>query len=141
MKKKAARYGELPWPYIVAVNCTARWGGKARLVYDGEGAFTHRHRPTNTRVSAVLVCRDLAPHSVTRADVRLYHHLEPKRPYAGPLDGLPQARRDGDVLAYAPGVAPSLAEIFGLWPEWPYEPGDPRGGGWKRVSVPVAEGE
>jgi hypothetical protein len=148
VKAKAARYGELPHPYIVAVNCSSRWGveedevreallgreelriphgeGDPQLVYDGEGAFNHKHRPVNTRVSAVLAFRDLAPSSVLHTQVRLYHHIAPKRPYVGPLDVLPCARRVADVLKYFPDTGWGPETLFGLNPEWPYEPGQPR---------------
>lgn len=147
VKGKAGRYGELCLPYIVAVNCASRWGveedevreallgreelriprgGEPRFVYDGEGAFTHKHAPVNTRVSGVLAFRDLAPPSVLRAEIRLYHHIAPKRPYVGPLDVLPSARRVGDVLKYLPGTVQTPQVIFGLYPEWPYESDHPR---------------
>ena len=150
-------------PYVVAVNCTSRWGveedevreallgreqvvltesGEAAcLVYDGNGAFVHRNTPTNTRVSAALIRRDLSPSSIPRASARPYHHLAPKRAPVGPLQRLPQAMRVGNVLGYGDGTAPPFAELFGLWPEWPYEPGDDRGRVWQRVTASGTEGE
>jgi hypothetical protein len=151
IKTKARRYGDLPHPYLVAVNCTAEWGvddheppeallgaeevrwnedGSHQLAYSGEGAFAHRSRPTNTRVSGALVFRNLTPPSVTRADPRLFHHFAAKRPYSGPLDVLPHSRLQEGVLRDSEGTA-DVALLLGLWPEWPFDSGDRRGMGWK----------
>jgi hypothetical protein len=142
IKAKARRYGELPHPYVVAVNCASQWGvdedevceallgqeqvmvpantREFKLIYDGEGAFTHRSAPTNTRVSAVLAVHGLAPYSVPTARNRLYHHFAPRVPYSGSLDQLPSARVVANVIKNLPGNGPSTSELFGLPEGWPH---------------------
>ena len=158
IKAKAGRYGAVPHQYIVAVNCRTRWGVEDheppeallgseqvawtedrnyRPIYSGEGAFSHRYKPTNTRVSGALIFSDLAASSFTRANVRLYHHFGAKVPYAGPLERLPSARLIDGSLRNSDGSA-TVAELLELWPEWPFDNGDPRGGGWKRITLPTS---
>lgn len=140
IKGKAGRYGDLPHPFVIAVNCAGRWGvndddvreglfgakvpvpgpgGKVRFAISGEGALTHRGRPSNTRISAVLAARDLAPPHAATADVRLYHHIAAKRPYEGSLDLLQHTRVAAGRLHHHPAVL-SLSALFGLPPGWPY---------------------
>lgn len=154
IKTKAGRYGDLSEPYLVVVNCQSRWGVEEheadeailgqeqvvfrggrewKLIYDGEGAFTHRSKPTNTRVSGALVLRDLTPDAITRAPVRLYHHFASKHPYLGALGALPAAQLMERTLSKVDGK--NLETIFGLWPEWPFDPGDARGKGWVRTEA------
>jgi hypothetical protein len=162
IKTKAGRYGELGRPYVIAVNCASEWGveeievrqallGREVVVfsddedpqfrYDGEGAFSHRSKPTNTRVSAVLAVRGLWPHSVPYADVALYHHIAPKLPYGGPLESLREIKLVDTHLEIVPGPTRHIGQLFDLHTGWPYGLDDPRGRGWQRVVVPDDSGQ
>jgi hypothetical protein len=157
VKKKATRYGLLTHPYVVVVSCAATWGvgehevreamfgpekiflfggDDPRPIYDGDGAFMHRRKPTNTRVSAVLACRDLSPNSVGHADVRLIHHVSPKLRYSGPLETLFTLTPNNGKIEERAGSAEPLWKLFGLWEEWPWEPGSGRTMAWKKYPAP-----
>lgn len=134
---KANRYGELDLPYIVAVNNLdffhelhveeSLFGDEEYLIENYyqppklgrklNGVWTSYGKPRYTRVSAILVCKQLSPYNLAKADVRLYHHFAPKKPYTSNLTKLPHALIENDELIYRDGK--HLSEIFGLLDSWP----------------------
>lgn len=142
VKTKASKYGHLEYPYIIAVNATSRWnvephepldalfgpenaylssdGEDVRFVHSGEGAFFHKGRPINTRVSAVLACRDISPAAANRDSLLLIHHPRAARRYMGLLTRLDSLKVDGNNLVKTTGVRPG--ELLGFPSDWPYEP-------------------
>ena len=143
---KAARYGNLDGPYVIAVNSIGDWppdeergevlealfGSEAYVVtqrLDGrssepefqrrpDGLWLGPSGPRHTGVSAVLLAR-VFPSNVPKADIRLYHNPRAKHAYAGPLTQLPQGvLRDG-YMQLSDGQ--SLGDILRLSPRWPYE--------------------
>jgi hypothetical protein len=141
---KAGAYGDLALPYVVAANVAGEWPIRndevtealfGDVVYTvsmqpggpGEptphrkpnGVWRGRTGPTYTRLSAVLVVNELYPWALNRAKVRLYHNPWAARSYSGPMNSLPQARVEDDRITLLPGE--SLAEIFDLPDQWPYE--------------------
>jgi hypothetical protein len=137
VKRKAGRYGTLPHPFIIAVNGITQWGikhddvmaalfgpedvvyraGEPVFAHNGHGAFVHQGRPTNTRVSGVLVAMELHPSSLATAPLRLYHHPWASRPADGAIARLPQARLDDARLRFEDGEDGTT--LFGVPSDWP----------------------
>lgn len=139
---KAGHYGKLDIPYVVAINALdgsvddidimeALFGQEKylidlsikkihepKMIREHDGVWTGKAGPRYTRLSAVLVFTNLAPWSILRAGVRLYHNPWAKFPYMSDCVILPQAipLPDGK-MKLENGV--SLASIFGLSDNWP----------------------
>ncbi len=118
VKRKAKAYGTPDLPLIVAVNTVGAFGAErddvlaalfgTEAVFDygrgkepvfgrqRDGVWTGGSSPTYTRLSAVLVASPVYPWNLADAPLRLYHNPWAARPYAGPLNQLPQFRvREG----------------------------------------------
>jgi hypothetical protein len=140
---KAAAYGDLQRPFLIAVNALevideidvmeTLFGKEQFTVYFStdaptepvqtrqsrvpDGVWTGPSGPTNTRISGVILAHRLHPWSVGQASVRLYHNPWAQRPYQSILTSLPQAvPRDGRY-EYIEGK--QFREILAL--EWPSE--------------------
>lgn len=136
---KSRRYGRLNLPYVVAINALepgvdredaiqALFGSEQwnldrttlevqRVTRALDGAWTSPNGPRYTRTSAVLLVRRLAPWSVSRAGICLYHNPWAERPYDSELNRLPHTSvREGQVTWHD---GTSLAEIFDLPLDWP----------------------
>lgn len=134
--KKANRYGKPDLPFVIAVNALVDDLDDAEvtevLFGDEEWVspapyeeFRTRRKPNGvwrrpsgqyTRVSAVLLCRNLHPWNLASGNIRLYHHPGAAKPISGPLTRLPQAVVEDDLLKYRDGV--TLGSLFGLSNEW-----------------------
>lgn len=139
---KAARYGNLDLPYIVAVNATEPVDttdimealfGKEQLSYyisdDGnplsdpvmtrkpDGAWNGVNGPQYTRVSAVLIASRLSPWNIPRTNICLYHNPWAKKKYESILTQLPQAIPENNQMTWKSGETAN--EIFKLSPTWP----------------------
>lgn len=140
IEEKAGRYGDLPLPFLIAINCqglfvgatdiedalygplsivswldgTGNWQSGERR---GIGAWVSPNDPQYTRVSGVLIGKRLDPWSMANATLTLYQNPWAKRPYQGPLLSLPQAVVRNKKLEFQPGI--SLKDLFGLSEDWP----------------------
>jgi hypothetical protein len=131
MELKAAIYGVLNAPYVIAVNAPDAWpvdrygpwaaygphpftDAWQRLgFFMREGGTNHRH------VSAVLVGTAVQPHSFTRQWPTLYQNPDAEWPLPG---GLPwdTIRPGDDGPVEQPGIGPFA--LFGLPATWPGDP-------------------
>jgi hypothetical protein len=119
LRAKATRYGPLPVPYIVVVNCIGELCDGDDIddaIYDREGLWPP-NRPRFTRLSAVLAIHHLFPWSIPRCSVRLYHNPAAKYPYSGALTCLPQVVRNAEEITRIAGRHPR--EILELSEDWP----------------------
>ncbi|MCL0075719.1 hypothetical protein M1O17_02420 [Dehalococcoidia bacterium] len=138
---KAGHYGDLDLPYVIAVNALdgsvdftdimEALFGKEKYIIDVsqsghnepemtralDGVWTSASGPRYTRLSAVLIAVGSSPWNVPRTDIRLYHNPWAKLPYTSELECLPQAVLFTDQMKLEGGE--SLANIFGLPPQWP----------------------
>ncbi|HEY2293383.1 MAG TPA: hypothetical protein VGM86_21995 [Thermoanaerobaculia bacterium] len=145
LKTKISRYGELEYPYVVAVNFTqpfadiiaveeALFGtelmsmaedqaGKVSLELEraGDGILIGNGKPRNTRLSAVLIAISLHPTTIASTDssIFLYHNPWAKRPYEGPLERLTHYRVEEGRRVRIPGLPGK--DILGVDPSWLYE--------------------
>ena len=105
LKKKSGKYGELPLPYVIAVNCTDHFSDQediyealfGKQVYrpncdsdekqavpvgwDGNGFWLGPNGYQNSRVSAVLVAIGLLPWTIGSAHPYLWLNPYPKRKF------------------------------------------------------------
>ncbi|MCL4264518.1 MAG: hypothetical protein KJ069_14940 [Anaerolineae bacterium] len=138
ISKKANKYGELSFPFVVAVNvlehideidimealfgrgqftidCTQISSSKlvnSEMSRIPDGLWTSYAGPRNTRVSAVLLATQLFPFSIPHADVRLYHNPWVSKPYSSVLTRLPQAVPEANRMKKVDGD--SLASVLSL---------------------------
>lgn len=132
IEDKAKKYGDLQLPFVIAINCQgmfvdpidiedALFGPLKVVIRTGEsrsgiGAWLSRGGPKNTRVSGVLVGRQIHPWSITTASTSLYLNPWAKRPYCGPLSSLGLATVRNKKVEFDSGI--SLGEILGLPQDW-----------------------
>ncbi len=132
VQQKAGRYGELAFPYIVAVNVLSdfvdrtdevealfgdeQWPGEPRVA---NGVWRGITGPQNTRVSGVAVFERLEQSNLPRVVSCLYHNPWAARPYQGELDRLTHAVVDQNKIQFHDGE--SLGTILGLPAGWPGE--------------------
>lgn len=143
INKKAGRYGELDLPYIIAVNVLeavdntdiieALFGKEqytitftqshpieisdTQISRVPDGAWTSNKGLKNTRVSAVLVAKQLSPWRLSKGNVRLYHNPMAQKPYFSVLNRLPQAVVENNRMKYVDGE--SIGSILGISSSWP----------------------
>lgn len=116
---KAGKYGDLDWPYVIAVNVL----GFVDEIDIMEAMFGKNRSSTafsqnkNTRVSAVLLATQLSVANIPRANLRLYHNPWAQRPYQSVLTQLPQATLKENHIEAIDGE--SNQKIFGLHESWP----------------------
>ncbi len=137
IENKAAKYGKLGMPYVIAVNCVtemgideedivnALYGTEVQHCYDGrivgvsrngDGVFHNATTPINRQVSAVLIARVL-PWNLGKARYELYlnpwatHRFDPEKlkiRVVEAVDDELQHRGETNLLA-----------TFGLPADWP----------------------
>lgn len=112
LKKKSGKYGDLPLPYVIAVNCTdhlsdqediyeSLFGKQVHTLYrdsdvavptgwDGNGFWLGPNGYQNSRVSAVLVATQLLPWTIGSAQPYLWLNPYPKRKFDSSWWGLSQ---------------------------------------------------
>ncbi len=132
IEKKASRYGDLEFPYIVAINALGNAVdresvleatlGKERVVIntttlaververDWNGAWIAGGAPKNTRVSGILVAKKVCPWSFLHREMVLYLNPWAQKPYVSDLSQLPRFVPNGGVFEFHEGL--SLANIF-----------------------------
>lgn len=144
VERKAGRYGDLPHPYIIAVNdmspnghyehsiMAALFGTeRAEFYRDQAGAMQHRvirnpngawyaHRPINTRVSAAVFIEGLTPWTIARMQPTLVLNPWAKRPLADVELGIDRVWIDDTKIGRKKGS--SLGQLVGLSDDWPSEP-------------------
>jgi hypothetical protein len=132
VQQKAGRYGELAFPYIIAVNVLSdfvdrtdevealfgdeQWPGEPRVP---NGVWRGNPAPRNTRVSAVAIFERLEQSNLPRVISCLYHNPWAAKPYQGELDHLPHAVVNNNKLEFH--VGDTLSAILGLPEGWPGE--------------------
>jgi len=132
VQRKAGRYGELAFPYIVAVNVLSDFVDRTDEV---EALFGDEQGPgepriangvwrgvggaQNTRVSGVAIFERLEQSNLPRLVSCLYHNPWAVRPYQGELDRLTHAVVNENKLQFLDGE--SLGTILGLPTGWPGE--------------------
>ena len=130
--KKAAHYGVLDLPLIVAVNATdvflsekdvlhALYGSfsgysEPELLNDDRGVWGNFENPNWTRVSATLAILKLRSDKLV-VPVCLHHHPRPFRPYSGELTRLPQTQVTNNRLITTDGQ--TIESILGLRSDFP----------------------
>jgi hypothetical protein len=140
---KAARYGALDRPYVIAVcapqftdddDIMAALFGQGQYTYEipedpavemsppqfsraRDGAWIGPDGPRYTRSSAVLLATHFSAWNVPRTGLRLYHNQWAQRPYAGALTRLTQFVPEGNHLRRIEGE--SLAVLLDLHAQWP----------------------
>jgi hypothetical protein len=122
LRRKAARYGKPPHPYVIAINCVGPncdWEEIRDGVFGSDGLWPFVARPVFTRVSAVVAVHHLLPWSIARAGVLVFPNPNAALPYLGPLAALPQAMCDSKRTVIVDGTHPR--EWFGLERIWPAE--------------------
>jgi hypothetical protein len=132
VQQKAGRYGELVFPYIIAVNVLSdfvdrtdevealfgdeQWPGESRVA---NGVWRAIAGPQNTRVSGVAIFERLEQSNLPRVVSCLYHNPWAVRPYQGELDRLTHAVVSENKLQFHDDE--SLGTILGLPAGWPGE--------------------
>jgi hypothetical protein len=132
VQQRAERYGELAFPYIVAVNVLSDFVDRTDEVealfgdeqFPGEpripnGVWRGIAGPQNTRVSGVAVFERLEQSNLPSVISLLYHNPWAARPYQGELDRLPHALVKNNKLEFHDGE--TLSAILGLPGGWPGE--------------------
>jgi hypothetical protein len=128
---KGRRYGDLPHPFIVAVNVEAFYlkgldevealfgseavnfsDDEARLVRLHDGVWHDGHRPRSARVSGAWLFNDLSFYSLPGRRHTLYLNPWAYRPLEGAFDWVPTGRVGDGVLVRADGLSPG--EIYGI---------------------------
>jgi hypothetical protein len=138
--RKATGYGELPKPYVIAVNALGEWwwndnddvlealyGDEVIAFYrdtrepsftrERNGAWISRGGPVNTRVSAVLVADAVNPPAIRADSLRVFYNPWAVRPLGSVLQRLSSARLVGTRMEYLDGD--SILSLLGLPPSWP----------------------
>ena len=143
LQGKAQRYGDLPSPYVIAINVMG-WATDGIDVVDalfGEEVFTVNMRPGGepgevvpsrrpnglwcgaegaryTRVSAVLVSHGLDGWQAARRGINLYVNPYARRPCTGEILRLRRREVVAGTLETAEGVEPrELLALSETWPE------------------------
>jgi hypothetical protein len=130
--QQKAGYGELAFPYIVAVNVLSDFVDRTDEVealfgdeqLPGEprvpnGVWRGIAGPQNTRISGVAIFERLEQSNLPRVISCLYHNPWAARPYQGELDRLPHAAVSNNKLEFHDGD--TLSAILGLPEGWPGE--------------------
>lgn len=136
IERKATKYGELEYPYIVAIyargisvdeeDILEALFGKEQVILqmsdegpkveqvqrDLNGAFISPSGPKNTRVSGVLVSTRISALPSIKIQMRLYHNPWAKRPYESILKELPEAIPKDGKMHFKEGKSPdSILEL------------------------------
>ena len=137
IRNKAGRYGELDFPYVVAVNVLEfideidimeALFGKEQFTINfsqsnplepvdtqmsriPDGVWTSYEGPRNTRMSAVLLAIRLSPWNLLDGNIYLYHNPWAKRPYSSVLTRLPQVVFEDGHMKKVDGE--SISSILG----------------------------
>ncbi len=139
---KAGRYGQLPGPYLIAVNVLSdhvdetdvieALFGDEKFIYSigmppaqgpqirraANGAW-YGPNPRNTRVSGVIIFDQLSQSNIPWVMPCLYHNPWAAAPYTGPLDHLRRGEVVDNKMEYRGGQP--LGALLGLptgWPGW-----------------------
>jgi hypothetical protein len=141
--KKAGRYGELDFSYVIAVNAlgfaddidvTEALFGKEQFLIDfyedsprepiepqmsriPDGAWTSPEGPRNTRVSAVLLAIRLSPWNISQCNVRLFHNPWAQKSYCSVLNRLPQVVVESNHMKRI--VGGTIGDILSISASWP----------------------
>jgi len=131
IERKATKYGDLEYPYIVAVYARgisvdeedvleALFGKEQvivqfsdegaqveRIQRDLDGAFVSPSGPKNTRVSAILVATRVSALPSIESKMRLYHHPWAKQPYNSVLTQLSEAIPKDEKMTLRDGKSPN----------------------------------
>lgn len=140
IRRKASKYGHIQRPYLVAVNAVGNFIddidiaeallGKEvleialstglemrhRMARRPDGAWTSEDGERNTRVSGVLIGRNVSPSSVASAPLALYHNPWAQRKYSGSLSVLKQYVPSKGRLEEVDGAHPH--EVINVDPNW-----------------------
>ena len=137
IKEKAASYGKLNLPYVLAINVmhhfcfdscieNALFGGKMtngrlnlRKVSKPYGVWWGPRGPQNTRVSAILIFKQLFPWSIAQNTPVLWHNPWAKIPLNPDIFTLPQKLFNEKGIYKEHKAGKSAGEIFNLPPNWP----------------------
>ncbi len=127
IEKKSARYGDLEYPYIIAINALGASVdresvmeatlGKEQVILnvagsepaververDWDGAWILKQKPKNTRVSGVLVGKRLSPWSYLERELVLYLNPWAQKPYNSDLCSLPRFNPEEGVFKFYDG--------------------------------------
>jgi hypothetical protein len=129
---KGQRYGDLPHPYVVAINVTAfhlkavdevdaLFGSEAvvinprheaRLVRQTDGAWHNGREPRSARVSAAWLFNDLDFYRLASARQSLYLNPWASVPLGNPPAWLPQVRVEEGRLMRTEGMTPG--QVWGV---------------------------
>jgi hypothetical protein len=139
--EKGSKYGELDFPYVIAVNALelvetidvlqALYGQEEYLIDisgTSEAPESRLKRKPNgvwfgpkgsqyTRISAVLMVTRLSKYNIPRADLRLYHNPWAQKTYESVLNQLHQAIPSDGKIQMIDGK--NAGDIFDLSPTWP----------------------
>lgn len=141
IKRKAARYGKVEAPFLIAVNALtelpvdeydiedalydhftaylpAMLSGRKEIPKQTESAFLTHGRFTHTRVSAVLFTR-ATPTNLFHVPYWIY--LNPKASHHLPLDGLPLKNHRITIDGIEVTSGRSIGELLALPEDWPGE--------------------
>lgn len=140
---KATKYGDMPIPFIVAVNVfdifaskidvmNALFGPEAvsirqysdgtrhhRLIRQPKGAWISPHGPQNTRVSAALIALNLSPWAMMSRTPTLIHHPWATRPISPVVWPLAQEIPNQETLQMEEKPSKDINDFLRLPTPWP----------------------
>jgi hypothetical protein len=120
---KAARYGQLDAPYLIAINAMDDHANEESVVdaafgtRNGDGIWCARSGPVNTRVSGILSTERLTPWSIAQSRARLIVNPWSRHPLPDPLFPIDRLALQQQRLHRTDGL--SVREIFELPEGWP----------------------
>lgn len=144
--KKAAEYGELDLPFLLAINvinevflthvgpeqiADAMFGQRVVIFHKGSQETTHtrdcksakflnpKGSPQNTRVSGIIVVGCLNPWNFNGIIPELWHNPWAKYPFPSELWQLPQQVPSKSAGVYEKMEGKAISDLLGLPPNWP----------------------
>lgn len=149
IKEKAAKYGNIEFPYIIAINVLSIFSNDDHIVMDAlfgdegitfyplpgggsdhkptralNGAFRGPQGPQNTRVSGIIVCNDLLWGNITKINPTLWHNPWATLLFNQDLWPLFQYVPNSDKTRIKPKKGVKAADLFGLPVDWPIQEGE-----------------
>ena len=138
IKKKVKKYGILPLPYIIAINVMHRFcfdssiskalfgqnipkGARLNLIKPSKsnGSWWGPDGHRNTRVSAVLIFKQLVPWNIAKQSPVLWHNPWAKIPLNPDILQLAQNIFKFEAILKEHKLGKSAVEIFNLSSNWP----------------------